>query len=102
MMDSADLIREEVRSQKRVLAAAYILRVYLSINSLGFTVSLPTIMKDFGALDFYPVLMVLNTASMAILALVGIMRRTPRLGVKKSQVINCRPFTWRAITAAYS
>jgi len=100
-MDSADLIREEVRSQKRVLAAAYILRVYLSINSLGFTVSLPTIMKDFGALDFYPVLMVLNTASMAILALVG-GKLIDMIGVKRMTVFAAAGVSVAAAFAAFA
>ncbi|MDD2955312.1 MAG: MFS transporter [Oscillospiraceae bacterium] len=100
-MDSVESIRAEVRSKQRSLAAAYILRVYLSINSLGFTVSLPTIMKEFGALDFYPVLMVLNTASMAILALVG-GKLIDMVGVKRMTVVAVTGVSVAAAFAAFA
>ena len=89
------------RATSRVLVAAYLLRIYLSINSLGFTVSLPSIMEDLGFIAFYPVLLVLNSSSMAVLALVG-GKLIDILGVKRMTVLAVSGVSLAALGAAFA
>jgi MFS family permease len=59
-------------SSKRSLYAAYLLRMYLTLNMMGFTVSLPIIANKYSALEWYAVVLVAgSTASTIISAFSG-------------------------------
>lgn len=89
------------RLRNKLLLAAYLIRVYLSLNSLGFTVSLPTIMERFDALDMYPIMVVLSSSSMAVLALTG-GRLIDRLGIKTMTLLAVGGVALSAICAGFA
>ena len=60
------------REGKRSLYAAYMLRIYVTLTNMGFAVSLPVICRQFNALEWYAVILVIgSTASTVISAFTG-------------------------------
>ena len=57
---------------KRALAAAYLLRIYITLDIMGYSVSLPVIAAGFDALEWYAVILVAGaTATTIVSALSG-------------------------------
>lgn len=100
-MSVVEKVQIGAKPKQRVLCAAYLLRVYLSVNTLGFTVSLPAIMKSYNALDFYPILIVLYSTSMTMLALIG-GKIIDMIGVKRMTVIATAGVSLTAACAAFA
>ena len=74
------------KDAKRSLYAAYLLRIYLSLNNLGFSVSLPVITARYDALEWFAVILVVgSTASTIVSAFAG--RFTIMLGRKRAALL---------------
>ncbi|MDD2955311.1 MAG: MFS transporter [Oscillospiraceae bacterium] len=75
------------KEAKRSLYAACMLRIYLSLNNLGFSVSLPVITKQYDALEWFAIILVVgSTASTIVSAFAG--RFTTMLGRRKTIMIS--------------
>lgn len=73
----------QTKDAKRALYAAYGLRIYLTLNTMGFSVSLPVIAQKYDALEWYAVILVVGTtASTVISAFSG--RLTLTIGRRKA------------------
>lgn len=74
------------KDAKRSLYAAYLLRIYLSLNNLGFSVSLPVITAQYDALEWFAAILVVgSTASTIVSAFAG--RFTIMLGRKRAALL---------------
>lgn len=75
------------KDAKRALYAAYLLRIYLTLNTMGFSVSLPVIAKKYDALEWYAIILVVGTtASTVISAFSG--RLTLTIGRRRAMAVS--------------
>lgn len=65
---TAALQRPREGNPKRALAAAYLLRIYITLDIMGYSVSLPVIASGFHALEWYAVILVAGTTATTIVS----------------------------------
>lgn len=56
------------KNDKHSLYAAYMLRIYITLNIMGFSVSLPVIVNKFDALSWYAIILVAGTTASTIVS----------------------------------
>jgi MFS family permease len=86
---------------KRALAAAYLLRIYITLDIMGYSVSLPVIAAGFDALEWYAVILVAGaTATTIVSALSG--RLTLLAGRRRAMLVSVLGTAGCSVFCAFS